>query len=480
MGRLAGAGDNRTLLLDGAKVEALRKSNGLSRAQLAERSKGSLHALSEATIKRIEKGEAVYAATAYSLALLLGVPLAQLLAVNSTLTMPQQPPMIAVMPLQAWSPDARPFADGLAEDVITRLSRWWFPILARTSSLGVAPDDPRDAARTAGAKYWVDGNVRRDADRLRVTVQFADVDSGTIITRRAFDRPFADVFDVQRELSGAILSELSPRVLDFEVKRFEHCDPSDLDAWQEALIGAWHFYRRTALDNARARVLLENALNRDKRMPLAWHTLALTHQQDLINQWCESPQHSLSQLEAVTGEFERLYPEEAWAQVSSAYLDVYKGRRARAMARLVAAIEADPNTCLAYTLYGQTLAMNREPDRGIEQFEIALRLNPRDTERWSTYTGMALAHFAAERYAETIEAAQEAVRIRPNASFAYATLASAHSVLGNMPEARQAVQTMLAVQPDMSLRGILSIMGSTDEDIRARYLEALKRAGLEG
>jgi adenylate cyclase len=149
------------------------------------------------------------------------------------------------------------------------------------------------------------------------------------------------------------------------------------------------------------------------------------------------------------------------------------------MARLVAAIEADPNACLAYTLYGQTLAMNREPDRGIEQFEIALRLNPRDTERWSTYTGMALAHFAAERYEDTITAAKEAVRIRPNAGFAYATLASALSILGHMPEAREAVQTLLTIQPDMSLRGILSIMGSTDEDIRTRYLEALKRAGLE-
>jgi TolB-like protein/Tfp pilus assembly protein PilF len=467
------------LVLDGAKLQALRKAKGLSRMRLSDLSKGGVHSLSEATLKRAENGEPVYSATAHSLAQLLDVPLEDLLLVTTVLAMPQQP-MIAVMPLQAWSADAQPFADGLAEDVITRLSRWWFPILARTSSLGAAPIDARAAARAAGAKYWVDGSVRRDGDRLRVTVQFADVDSGTIISRRAYDRPFVDVFDVQRELAGAVLSELSPRVLDAEIRSFDDRDPEDLDAWQEALVGAWHFYRRTAQDNAQARALLEHALRRDKRMPLAWHTLALAHQQDLINQWCESPQRSLLQLEEVSGEFERLYPEEAWAQVSSAYLDVYKGRRASAMARLVAAIEADPNGCLAYTLYGQTLAMNREPDRGLEQFEVALRLNPRDTERWSTYTGMALAHFVAERYEETIDAAQEAVRIRPNASFAYATLASAHSRLNHMPEARQAVQSMLAIQPDMSLRGILSIMGSTDEDIRERYLEGLKRAGLGG
>ena len=477
--RAPGAGDNRTLLLDGARIRAARRAKGFSRQSLSDASKGP-HSLSEATIKRAERGEPIYVSNAQRLSDLLDTPLTEWLLPGSESTQIEHSvrPLIAVMPFRDQGNDGNSFSDGLAEDLITRLSRTWFPIMHRASSLGEFSSDARATAKALGARYWVDGHIQRSANRLRVTAQLADVETGAIVGRYPYERPFSDVFSLQRTLTAAIVADLSPDLMATELRRFEHYEPKDLDAWQLGLRGAWHFYRRTASDNAQARLLLREALQKDRHMPLAWYTLALVHQQDVINQWSTRPAESVAALREVCNEFERLYPEDAGAQVACAYLDVYQSQRQSAINRLSTAIDIDPNACLAYTLYGQTLAMAREPDRGLEQFDVALRLNPKDTERWSTYIGIALAHFVAGRYAQTIAAANDAIRVRPSAAFAYSTLASAQALEGNVPEARQSLETMLHLQPSLTARGIMSVTASTEKDIGERYLEGLRIAGL--
>lgn len=452
---------------------------GLGRPQLAERSKGGPHFLSATTIKRLERGESVYASTAGSYAALVGKPLRELLEDSELDGETAHRPALAVFPFRALGDESTPFVEGLAEDLITRLNRWWFPVIARTSTLGSETADPARTARQLDARYWVDGSVQRADGVLRVTAQLVDAESGAIVARHAYDGRFQTVFAAQDELTAAIVSDLGSRLVDAETARFAGCDPSDLDAWQQALLGAWHFYRRTADDNARARTLLQQALKRDPDMPIAWYALALTYQQDVVNQWCSDSRGSIAELGAVCTEFERRYPEEAWSRVASAYLDVYAGRRDAAMSRLREAIDRDPNTCQAYALYGQTLAMAKDPDRALEQFEVALRLSPRDTERWAIHTGIALAHFVAERYEQTVAAAREASYVRPGIAFPYGAMASAHALLGNLAEARDAIANMFRVAPNTTLNGIVAIMGSTEKEIGKRYLEGLQRAGLQ-
>jgi len=471
------ARDNRTLSLDGAKVRARRLALGATQAGLAERSIQTPHFVSAVSIKRAEQGQPVYASTASCLAGLLGVSVAELLPGDGRIAADVvEQSAIAIMPFRCDAEGAS-LADGLAEDLITRLSRWWFPVIARTSTLGAGPADPQETAGKLGIKYWVEGSVRRSERALVVTADLVEATSRRIVSRQAYERPLAGVFSTQRELTTAIMRDLSPRLLDAEVGSLRARDPEDLEAWQTALLGAWHFYRRTAKDNAHARALLGDALKREQHLPIAWYALALTHQQDIVNQWCESPRESLGALMVVCEEFSRLYPFDAWSQITSAYLDVYRGQRGAAMARLKEAIEMDPNACLAYGLYGQTLAMAREPDHALEQFEQALRLSPRDTERWSIHTGVALAHFVAERYEETLHAAREASRVRADMAFPYGVMASAHALLGNLPEAKAALGALFDVAPKTTRQGLVSIMASTEPDIGARFLDGLTRAG---
>jgi adenylate cyclase len=457
---------NRSVQVDGAKVREARLALGLSQAALSEHTMGTPHMLSPVSVKRAELGEPIYASTAACLANALGVPLASILPVGG----PGLPddgahPAVAVLAFRG-QPDDTVFADGLADDLITRLSCWWFPVIARTSTLGTMAPEPAARARELGIGYWIEGGIRRSGSRLLVSARLVDAPSQRVISSQAY------------ELTTAILNDLSPRLLDAQVTRIEGRDPTDLSAWQQALLGAWHFYHRTPTDNATARDLLAGALKRERHLPIAWFALALTYQQDIVNQWTTDPAAALTSLARVSEEFSGLYPSEASAHIVSAYLDVYLGRRDSAMSHLTEAIDIDPNASLAYGLYGQTLAMAGKADPALEQLEIALRLSPRDSERWTVHTSIALAHFVAARYEETVRAAHEATRIRPGMAFPYAVMASAHAHLGNRTDAKTALAGMVGVDSKTTLQGLRGIMASTAPEIGARFLDGIARAGL--
>jgi len=451
----------------------------LSQVALSEHTLGTPHVLSAVSVKRAEQGEPIYASTAACLANALGVPLASILPPGiPELAEDCAQPAVAVLAFRA-QPDDTVFADGLADDLITRLSCWWFPVIARTSTLGTMAPEPATRARELGIGYWIEGNIRRAGSRLLVSAHLVDAPSQRIISSQAYEREATDVFVMQRELTTAILNDLSPRLLDAQVTRIEGRDPTDLSAWQQALLGAWHFYHRTPAANATARELLSGALKRERHLPIAWFALALTYQQDVVNQWTPDPAAALSRLAQVSEEFSGLYPSEASTHIVSAYLDVYLGRRDSAMSHLTEAIDIDPNASLAYGLYGQTLAMAGKADAALEQLELALRLSPRDSERWTVHTSIALAHFVAARYEDTVYAAREATRIRPRMAFPYAVMASAHAHLGNTMDAKTALAGMVGVDSKTTLQGLRAIMASTDPEIGARFLDGIARAGLK-
>ena len=122
--------------------------------------------------------------------------------------------------------------------------------------------------------------------------------------------------------------------------------------------------------------------------------------------------------------------------------------------------------------------MGSEPEAAIEQFELAIRLSPRDAELWSVQCAMALCHFVAERHDEMLQWAERAVQAQPNLPFPRGTVAVARTCLGDQEGAAAAVRAMLALEPSTSVRGLAAFLGSTNPEIAARYLEGLRRAGV--
>jgi adenylate cyclase len=479
-----GRADNRMIRLNGARCMDARVRKGLDLEQLARASRGRL---SVATIRRAEQGEAVYLDTGRRLADLLRIPLGDLVvtadraSVLVSTQLADRPPAIAVLPFNVIgaSDECKYFGDGLVEDLTTRLGSWWFPVISRNSSFAGrdAAVAPVSLGKELDADYIVEGSIRRADGQLRVTARLSATETGQQLWSSSYDRPFADVLALQDELTAAIVGQVNRTILEKEAHVVLHRDPSDLTAWELSLRGSWHFNMRTKGSNREAREAFERALKLDTSLPLAWYSLAMTHQQAILNQWSQSLNASLCDMSEVCADFARWHPGDPWLHIASAYVSVYSGERDSAISRLRDAIALDPNAAIAYSLYGQTLAMANRPDEAIEQFELATRLSPKDSDLWSVQSGIALSHFVAERYDDMLRWAQLAARTKPDMPFPRGIIAVAQVCLGNQDEARQSLGKMIELEPASSVRGMETIVRSTNREIVERYVNALRRAG---
>ncbi|MDP6874714.1 MAG: adenylate/guanylate cyclase domain-containing protein, partial [Alphaproteobacteria bacterium] len=133
-------------------------------------------------------------------------------------------PSIAVLPFDNMSgdPEQAFFADGMAEDIITGLSRFGsLLVIARNSTFSFKGQsiDVKQVAETLGVRYVLEGSIRKGGDRIRVTAQLIDADSGNHIWADRFDREVADIFAVQDEVTAAIIAAIAPEIDQFEIER---------------------------------------------------------------------------------------------------------------------------------------------------------------------------------------------------------------------------------------------------------------------
>lgn len=492
MGELAQ--DNRSICLDGKRLAQARRSRAISQEQLAALSAGP-HPVSLATIKRAERGVPVYLETARRLAELLETPLSAIWTAESSARSDlathaeSRPPSdvsrvgVAVLPFRTAAGDelSLNLAQGLVEDLTTRLSGFWFPVICRASTLGyTSATEVSLVASDLHIGYVIAGSVRRaPADGLvRIQCRLIEAKTDVQLWAGEYNRPYQQLFALQDQVTADIVESVRDKLLLRESRRLDNQANDDLEAWELTVRGAHLFYQRTPESNRHARQLFHSALQRDHSAAWSAYLLAMTHQQDLLNQWSQNPVESLRGLGEVASEFSRRHPSDPRAFLVNAYVDVYSGRGAAARDHLLRSLDGAPNQHLSYSLLGQLLAMADQPDDAIEQFEIAHRLSPRDVDLWSLRTATGLAHFVADRLDEALNWAESAVSVRPDLAFAFGAVASISALLGDMPKATAAVAMIQHLNPQMNIARFAPLVASTHPRIAQRYLEGLKLAGL--
>jgi adenylate cyclase len=208
-------------------------------------------------------------------------------------------PAIAVLPLDNLSPDPAQafFTDGLAGDLITRLAAWRaFPVIARNSSFRYRGGnlDLKKVGAELGARYLVEGSVRREGDRIRVTAQLIDAPSGEHVWAQTYDREVKDVFALQDEISGTIAASIAGDLSRAAEERARQRGTENLEAWSLYQMGWQRAYRNTREDNAEARRLLERSVALDPRFASALAALSLTNTSDAALGWSEVPAQSMA------------------------------------------------------------------------------------------------------------------------------------------------------------------------------------------
>src|SRR5207237_829743 len=174
-------------------------------------------------------------------------------------------PSIAVLPFANMSsdPEQEFFADGIAEEIITALSR--FPslfVIARNScfTYKARAVDVKQVGRELGVRYVLEGSLRKAGNRLRVTAQLVEAETGNHVWAERYDRDPADIFAVQDEISLAVTTAIAPAVAQAEQQRAMRKPPDSLDAWAAYQRGLWHLGKANADDNARAESFFRRAI----------------------------------------------------------------------------------------------------------------------------------------------------------------------------------------------------------------------------
>jgi TolB-like protein/cytochrome c-type biogenesis protein CcmH/NrfG len=397
------------------------------------------------------------------------------------LALPERP-AIAVLPFTNMSGDREQdyFSDGISEDIITALSKLrWFFVVARNSSFiykGRAVH-MHEVARELGVRYVVEGSVRRSGDRLRISAQLNDANTGSHLWAERYDRELADIFAVQDEITEAIVAAIEPQLYAAECFRAQQ-KPGSLDAWDHVMRALSHYWRITREDNQAAQGLLEKAIAIDPAYGKALGLLATSHIFGAHMGWADMaatvPVAERAALAAVEAD-----SEDAWAHHGLAYTYLFRRRFDDALAEFELALTLNPNFAMAHAFYGVTLCYAGRWQDGDAAARRALRLSPRDPLA-AIYCGVvAYAQFIGRNYEETAQMARESMRQRGDFVGAHRVLTAAAGMLGDPVLAATALEGLRRTQPGISLAWLMRELPMLREEDRAHYLEGFRRAGME-
>jgi len=262
-------------------------------------------------------------------------------------------PSIAVLAFQNLSGDIEQefFADGIAEDIITALSKsHWLFVIARNSSFTYKgkPVDVRQVGKELGVRYVLEGSVRKAGNRVRITSQLIDASSGHHVWAERYDRALEDIFAVQDEITHSIIGAIAPGIVAAEIKRSEGKDAAELGQWERVMRAHWHVQRLTREDCLQAMRLIDEILQRDPKNALALADLAYNWHMGGLFGWTEEP---LPVATERVGEAARRAvaadDQDATAQTSLGLYELFTNRHDEAIKRLQRAIELDPNSSFA-------------------------------------------------------------------------------------------------------------------------------------
>jgi len=393
-------------------------------------------------------------------------------------------PSIAVLPFANISgdPEQEYFADGIAEDVITALSKFrWFFVIARNSTFTYKGKtvDVKTVAQDLGVRYVLEGSVRKSGKRVRITAQLIEAPTGHHVWAERYDRDLEDIFAVQDEITESIVTSVGPEFLSAEMQRAQRRDVRSLDAWDYAMRAAYHHSRYTKEDSAEAQRLLQKAIELDPLNVGGFCLLAFTHLMQVQFGWSESVVRSIQEAAEAAKKAVAIDDRDAWAHMALGLVDLISRRYDDAIGRFKRAIDLNPSLANAYGALGQALALAGQYDAAVEQINKAIRLSPRDPFLVYWFGHLGLAAFTEERYDEACEWGRKCVHENPNFPGGHRLLAASCGQLGRTKEAQAALMELLLLMPGMTIDDVRKQVPFKDSNDMERYLDGLRKAGLK-
>jgi len=401
---------------------------------------------------------------------------------SPALALPDKP-SIAVLAFQNMSGDVEQefFAEGIAEDIITALSKsHWLFVIARNSSFTYKGKsvDVRQVGRELGVRYVLEGSVRKAGNRVRITGQLIEAATGTHLWAERYDRALEDIFAVQDEITHAIIGAIAPGILAAEIQRSRGKEAAELGQWERLMRAHWHIRRFTGEDSKEAIRLLEELLKRQPDNALALADLALALHFSAVFGWTDSPSAATMRMSETARRAVASDEQDAVVHTSLAIHELFSGEHDSAIRRLLRAIELDPNSTFARGYLGTAYAFGGECDPAIQNLNEAMRLSPRDFLMVVWFTGSAWAYLSAEKYEQAAECAKRAIDCNPAFPDTHGTFAAASAHLGRMTDARAGLDAYMNLTPGLTAGDKRLTRPFRRPADRERFIDGLRKAGL--
>jgi len=394
-------------------------------------------------------------------------------------------PSIAVLPFinMSGDPDQEFFADGIAEDIITALSRYSsLFVIARNSCFTYKERaiDVKQVGRELGVRYVLEGSLRKAGNRVRVTGQLVEAETGKHVWAERYDRDLADIFALQDEITGAVTIAIAPAIAHAERKRAMRTAPGSLDAWTAYQRGLWHVFKISREDDALAQKYFQQAIDIDPAFAGGYKGLAVAYLQAATLFHTRSPAEAYRSAEALARQAIALDGTDAEAHSTLATAMLRHGDYDGALAQAEIALAMSPNLALAQGTLGEALIFSGQPKKGLVAVRTSIRLDPHDPKLANRLNNLALGYYFSRDYEAAVEAAKRAVRSNPEYPLPYRWLAAALGQLGRTAEAKEALKRGIEIAPatfDMYVRQ--RVPWHRPEDY-AHMREGLRKAGWEG
>ena len=377
------------------------------------------------------------------------------------------------------------FVDGVTESLTTDLSRirGAFVIGRNTAyTFKGKAVDLKQIGRELNVRYVLEGSVQRGGTRMRVNVQLIDAETGHHLWAERFDKPLADLFDMQDEIVARLAGALNSQLVAAEARRAEQApNPDSMDLYFRGL--TW-LNKGPAPDNlAQASGFFDRALAADPDNVDALVGSARADVVTVMFQFVTDSAAALSTAEAKLTKALSSIPDHALGHLYLGVVGMYTKRAAEGIAQCEHALQLDRNLVLAHIYVGWGKIIIGRADETEAHIGEALRLSPRDTLAYACLSMAALAKLHLGIYEQSVAWCRRAIEANRNYPQVYFNMAAALAHLGRLDEARSAVKAGLALNPAFSVTRARAIYAPVSDDptfiaTLEPVLEGMRMAGV--
>jgi adenylate cyclase len=399
---------------------------------------------------------------------------------SEEVTLPDKP-SIAVLPFVNMSgdPEQEYFSEGITEDLITDLSKAsGLFVIARNSAFTYKGKAAKvqEVGRELGVGFILEGSVRKAGNRVRISAQLVNANTGGHLWAERYDRELTDIFDLQDEVTREIVSALTVSLTKPEEDRLARRGTDNLKAYDYALRGLESYYRFTKEANVEAQEMFEKSSELDPRYASAYSRVGLVLLHRWTHGWSQDPQlldRAFESAQKAIG-LDESHPE-AHRILGDVYL--YRKQHEKAMAELKRAIALNPNYADAFAGLAEVLNWTGKPEKAIDLVKKGMRLNPHH-HAWYFYV-LGASYILTELYEEAIEVLKRGIIRNPDFLGIHLALAALYAEMGLIEEAQREVKEILRMSPHFSIEMLRGVIPSKDTAIIERLTEAFRKAGLQ-